>query len=617
MANSVTIRTTAPGAKQAASDLGSLKTTLGAMGVNAKTSMALAGAAVGSFAVSSVQDFATFQHKMNEVFTLMPGISKDAMGKMTDDVMNLSNETGKLPEEIIPALYQAISAGVPRENVFDFLRTANQTAVAGVTDTESAVDLLTGTMNAYRIPTEQAATVSDAFFTAVRLGKTTIPELSASMSDVTPIAASMGVSLQDSLAAITEITKQGTPTAAAITQVKAALVAVQKGKFDQVFKDMGYESGEAAVQALGFQGAMEAVRDYSDRTGISMTKLTGRVEGANAVLQLTGANAQDAQDILGQFGDTTDATAQAFETMDSDIHTQADKIVANVKTMMLKVGGFLSDTGLGPIMTAFGPTFGKLIGGAVGGAAGYVVKPLAKGMVGALKAIIPKILPQAVATGAATGVAEGEATASAATSTGVVNKFLAKFGLMTGAKVAASTVAGTAEGVAEGEAAAAAATGPGILAKFKGGGGALGAALGVGFGVAAGFAINDWANNQASHIHELVDKALGDDPFAAKKAQEAIGPYSGLLDITGQVLEFFPVLGEGTRSVGEDMRFLAGHVDEATTSAQGFDHGWSEASASVNESLGSINWDKVPKAWMEASTELDVQMRGSTREMAG
>jgi hypothetical protein len=102
---------------------GKLKDGLNSPGV--KRAFTGMGAAAGTFVATSVELFGGFEQKMNEVYTLMPGMSADAMGAMKDDVLDLARETGKMPDEIIPALYQAISAGVPPDNVFDFLRTSN------------------------------------------------------------------------------------------------------------------------------------------------------------------------------------------------------------------------------------------------------------------------------------------------------------------------------------------------------------------------------------------------------------------------------------------------------------------------------------------------------------
>ena len=94
----------------------------------------MAKAAAGAFAAGvaligkAVMDFGGFEKQMNEVFTLLPGISGEAMGEMTEQVKTFAVEFGVLPQEVVPALYQSLSAGVPADNVFAFLETAQKLA---------------------------------------------------------------------------------------------------------------------------------------------------------------------------------------------------------------------------------------------------------------------------------------------------------------------------------------------------------------------------------------------------------------------------------------------------------------------------------------------------------
>ena len=116
------------------------------------------------------------------------------------------------------------------------LEIAAKAAVGGVTDTRTAADGLTSIMNAYKIEVGQAANVSDKMFTAVKLGKTNFAEISASISQVAPLAASFGVSIDDVLAALATLTKSGTPTAQAMTQIRSAIQGTAEGVGDTAFE---------------------------------------------------------------------------------------------------------------------------------------------------------------------------------------------------------------------------------------------------------------------------------------------------------------------------------------------------------------------------------------------
>ena len=110
------------------------------------------------------------------------------MDAMSADTRNLAKAMGVDLLDATNALYQAISAGVPKENVLEFMKVASKAAIGGVTSLETAVDGITSVIKTYGSENITAKEASDAMFTAVKLGKTTFDELSGSLFNVLPIA---------------------------------------------------------------------------------------------------------------------------------------------------------------------------------------------------------------------------------------------------------------------------------------------------------------------------------------------------------------------------------------------------------------------------------------------
>lgn len=234
---------------------------------------------------------------------------------MQTEVRDLATEMGVNLVESTGALYQAISAGVPKDNVISFLAVSTRAAIAGVTDVETAVDGLTTVLNAYKMESSEAEHVSDILFTAVRLGKTNFEQLSASMFQVAPMAAAMNVPLEEVAAAVTTLTKQGVPTSVAMTQIRASLVGLQKptATMSKALADMGFSSGQALIDAKGYLGALETLRTESGLTGQELAKAFKSVEGLGAVLSQTGSNFGGAIDDLQAMTEASGAMGTAFE----------------------------------------------------------------------------------------------------------------------------------------------------------------------------------------------------------------------------------------------------------------------------------------------------------------
>lgn len=329
-------------------DLGAVKSLVtGALkGTALAAAAAVTGAAVATvkFAADSVGAFADFEQGMNEVFTLLPGITQEAMDHMSADVLAFAKQAGVLPEDVIPALYQAISAGVPPENVFDFLATANQAAVGGVTDLTTAIDGITSVVNAYGSDVVDATEASDLMFTAVKLGKTNFEELSQSLFNVIPTAASLGVNFGDITAALAAMTAQGVPTSVATTQLRQLLVELSKegSGAAKIFKEIAGESfAEFIANGGNVQEALQLMEQYATESDVSISNLFGSVEAGNAALALTGQGTDTFSANLEQMAESAGASAAAFETMDGGINRAKGRAAALWSTVQIGVGNAL------------------------------------------------------------------------------------------------------------------------------------------------------------------------------------------------------------------------------------------------------------------------------------
>lgn len=313
----------------------------GPIGVAAAAGMAVVGGAITATAVKGVQAFASFERQMNEVFTLLPGISGEAMDAMSDQVLQFSRDFGTLPEEVVPSLYQALSAGVPQDNVFNFLETAQKAAIAGVTELETAVDGISSVVNAYGADVTDATEVSDAMFTAVRLGKTDFDQLSQSLFQVVPTAASLGVTFEEVAASLATITAQGTPTTVASTQLRQMFVELSKdgGALASTFNEIANESFADFVEGGGnVQGALQLLEDHAAETGVGLADLFGSVEAGQAALSLTGQATDTFAAALEAMGTSAGATDDAFEQMDQGMSRAMEKIRAGWEVLKIHIG---------------------------------------------------------------------------------------------------------------------------------------------------------------------------------------------------------------------------------------------------------------------------------------
>lgn len=307
------------------------------------TAFIAAGTAVAGFAVASTVAFGNFQQGINEVYSLLPGISQTAMTAMSDDVKKFSEDFSVLPSEVIPALYEALSSGIPADNVFDFMAVAQKAAVGGVTELKTAVDGITSVVNSYGADVISAGRASDIMFTAVKFGKTTFGELSQSIYNVLPSAAALGVSFEDVSAQLAVLTAKGVPTVVATTQIRSALTELSDStaKLSGAVEEVtGRSFTDLIAQGYTVSQVLNAVR--SSMPEQQFRDLFGRVEALNAALSITGPNADAASDAFAQMKNSAGATDAAYNQMAQGINFSMKTLKAFASVALVDVGEALS-----------------------------------------------------------------------------------------------------------------------------------------------------------------------------------------------------------------------------------------------------------------------------------
>lgn len=302
-------------------------------------------AGIGVTIKKGIDSFIEFEEQMNSVYTLLPDITQGAMSQMEQQVKDLSKEMGILPNEIIPALYESLSAGVSEDNVFNFLEVAQKGAIAGVTETSTMVDGLTSILNAYQLEATEAGKISDIMFQTIKFGKTSADELANSLYNVIPTASSLGVSFEEVGAGLATITAQGTPTSVATTQMRQMFVELSKesAKTSQLFRELSGQSFKEFISSGGsVQEALQMLEQYAKDNNIAINDLFGSVEAGNAALQLTGGSTELFARNLGEMANSAGATEMAFDTMDQGIGRSIEKIKVGMSGTILDLGEKLS-----------------------------------------------------------------------------------------------------------------------------------------------------------------------------------------------------------------------------------------------------------------------------------
>jgi len=326
---------------------------------------------IGKLISDSIGNTSEFETGMAKVSTLFKGTDAEFQ-QLSSDILNLSSAYGLGATTLAEAAYSAESASVPMEDLTAMLESSARLATAGFTDIDTALSATAKTMNAYGVSGEDAMDrVSKVLMQTQNLGITTVGELGASLANVTPTAAAMGVSFEQVGAAMAQMTAAGVPTAQATTQLRSAMTELGKAgtKADKAFRAATKGTEYAG---MSFQEAMSAGADlgdvfgmmqtYADKTGKSMVDLWGSVEAGNAAMLIAG-DVDTFNENLEQMATDADVVGDAYGKMANTFGNSMNRLKESAKNFMtaLFTGGDITSS-FDSMLSSLGDISNKLLG---------------------------------------------------------------------------------------------------------------------------------------------------------------------------------------------------------------------------------------------------------------
>ena len=220
----------------------------------------------------AVTESIEFQRRIAEIQTVAPRLGGSfASADRARRPSSPSSSTSRLAQAT-EGLYQTISdqfTGMSeRANV---MTAAMKLAKVGVMDFQDATTLITGTLNAFGMTSEQADSVAAKFFTTIKLGHVRGKELADTMGQVIPIASELGVSLDELNAAMVALTIGGLDAHKSVTGLRGAMTALLEafGGHEEGHSGIGLLVGRAVdCSAKGLPGCLASRRRCLGQHGV-------------------------------------------------------------------------------------------------------------------------------------------------------------------------------------------------------------------------------------------------------------------------------------------------------------------------------------------------------------
>lgn len=326
-------------------------------------------APIAAFGGSAFKMSSDFNKSMASVEVMISRVATEG-GKdikaLKKDVLDLSSSTGKSAQEIAEGMFQVISTFGNTAEASSQLNVATKAALAGGATVSETIGLLgVVSKNFGETSAEAQQKIVDLAFVTNELGVTTFQELAQSMTLVAPIAASVGVSMDELFASYSALTGVTGNTSVVSTQFRAALVSLQKPTEDmaKILQSLGYETGEALLKEKGLLGAFQAVTKEAEAKNINLGKALSSVESLSFVTALTTTQSEKFSQALLANAGAAGTGAKAYETYTQGLgasDVKMNQLIQTSKNMIIQLGDELAPVILDVLNNAIIPLMNSI-----------------------------------------------------------------------------------------------------------------------------------------------------------------------------------------------------------------------------------------------------------------
>jgi hypothetical protein len=228
--------------------------------------VALAGIAGGALAIGgeSLKMGISFQEATTRLVT-GAGESDANLELVRQGILKMAPAVGQGPEALATAMFTVESAGMHGADGLAVMQAAAEGAKVGGADMTVVANGLTTAMTDYRLSSDQAATTTSKLVETVAHGKTTMAELSGSLSAVLPTAQAAGVGLDQVLGAMATMTGEGISAQQSAQDLSSTIssLSAPSAVMSKAMGQLGINSTDlsANMGKIGLTGTLQTLSD--------------------------------------------------------------------------------------------------------------------------------------------------------------------------------------------------------------------------------------------------------------------------------------------------------------------------------------------------------------------
>jgi TP901 family phage tail tape measure protein len=189
--------------------------------------MTMAAMAIAGGLTAAVKAASDFEYAMANVDAVARTTTKE-FAQLEAVAKKIGTTTPHSAKEAADGMYYLASAGQSATEILKTFPPVAQLATATQHELAATTDIVVGTLNSFRLSAEQTTRVTNVLASATQISQATMTKLGESMKYVGPVARSVGMSIEETVATLAQLYQVGLQGSDAGTALKNVLMKLLK-----------------------------------------------------------------------------------------------------------------------------------------------------------------------------------------------------------------------------------------------------------------------------------------------------------------------------------------------------------------------------------------------------
>lgn len=288
-----------------------------------------------------------FEKQMSRVQAIA-GATKDELKKLTDQAMELGAETSFSATEVAEGMENLASAGFDTSEIMEAMPGLLDLAASSGADLATSSEIAASAIRGFGLEASTSAHVADVFAEAAARTNAQTEDMGEAMKYVAPVAKTVGLSIEETAAAIGIMSDAGVKGSQAGTTLRGGLTRIVKPtkQVKQAMEDLGVEfynsNGKMKSLTEIIKTLQEHTKGLTDETKNQALAQIFGTEALSGMLALVNRGSDDLADMTKSFEQCDGAAQEMADTMLDNTAGSIESMSGALESLAIKVQQMLA-----------------------------------------------------------------------------------------------------------------------------------------------------------------------------------------------------------------------------------------------------------------------------------